>query len=195
MKTNSLVLRLVRVFTEVAWYLNFLFFAIILAFITFFFFSSNQFSTSIAAQYRIPPQPVGGVKISEIMVNASLKLTPLMIVTTYFFLFLFEGLVAGTLYHLRKVFKAIRQLQPFSADNIKSLKTIALIFALATPVKIVYGLIIYSVVSHRVPDFHNKYMMVWHEDFIGLTLGAVIYIIADTFNYGLQLKKETEEFV
>ncbi|GAB3934449.1 hypothetical protein GCM10028827_34790 [Mucilaginibacter myungsuensis] len=46
-----------------------------------------------------------------------------------------------------------------------------------------------------IVDFDKQMKMVWSDNFIGPILGAVIYIIADIFKYGLELKKETEEFV
>lgn len=83
---------------------------------------------------------------------------------------------------------------PFQYDNIRRLKIIALCFALLTPVHILVGLCTAFILHTQVKDF-SLLNMVWTENLSDLIMGAVIYVMADVFNYGFSLQKENEEFV
>jgi hypothetical protein len=96
------------------------------------------------------------------------------------------------IYQLRKLFDSIRQNIPFKYDNMKRLRITALCFALLTPLHILLGISTSMILRGQVKDYGQ---MVWSESFIGLILGAAIYIMADIFKYGFELQKENGEFV
>ena len=159
-----------------------------------------------AVKFRIPPHEIalkpietkassaGGIA-KEAEITVRMWVTPMIYVAFLLLAAFFATISTGIIYHLRKIFAAIKQKQPFRADVVKSLKIIALLLTLITPLHLLYGGISYYVLTHTIADFNKQFMMVWSENFIGPILGAVIYIIADILKYGIELKKENEEFV
>lgn len=110
----------------------------------------------------------------------------------YFFLISLEILIMTIIYQLRKLFESIKQDAPFKYDNIRRLRITALCFASLTVLNILQGISTSILLRSHVKDYGQ---MVWSESFIGLILGAVIYIMADIFRYGFELQKENGEFV
>jgi hypothetical protein len=214
MKTNSnWLLQLIRVILVVIWYINFLLIIIGFTVITliplnlkFGTGSFNDFTDfSIPVKYAIH-NPI--VNIEALTPNAThvtlqpdlhllkfkLKTTSGNVTLAYFFFIALEVLVMTIIYQLRKFFDTIKQNVPFRYDNIRRLKITSLCFALLTVLHILFGLSQKFVIDSVVKNFKDIHL-VWSESFIGLILGATIYIMADVFSYGFNLQKENEEFV
>lgn len=207
MKTNSKwLLNLVNGILTIAWYLNMLLCAIAFLSLTITFITKDYTNNDALVKYRSDPgisnlqAATNLVKTITIQSDQSLikmdvRITLWLIISAYMLVIMFEALVFITLYNLRKIFGAIKQQQPFHYDNVRRLKITALCLALFTPLNILYGILKYAMLTQQVQGFSGRFMMVWSDSFIGVILGAVIYIMADIFSYGFELKKEVEEFV
>jgi hypothetical protein len=206
MKTNShWLLNTIRVVLAIFWYLNIALIVIAFSMLTIKCFTSQYTVFSHPVQYASKPQPVNLVSLTSYAkdvtitndqgtINMQFKNTPLTVSLAYFLLISLETLATTILYQLRKFFDTLKDNIPFQNDNIKRLKIIALCFTLLTPLHMLLGISKAIILKSQVKDF-NLYHIVWDESFTGLMLGAVIYVMADVFKYGLMLKKENEEFV
>jgi hypothetical protein len=206
MKNNShWLLNTIRVILTIVWYLNIALIVIAFGFLTVKCFSSPYSEFSHPVQYAAKPQAVKLVSLTSYSKEITItndqgtikmlfKNTPLTVSLAYFLLISLETLATTILYQLRKFFNTLKDNTPFQYDNIKRLKLIALCFTLLTPLHMLLGISKVIILKSQVQDF-NLYHMVWDESFTGLMLGAVIYVMADVFKYGLMLKKENEEFV
>lgn len=207
MKTNSRFLNIISSITNIAWYLNMVYIVFMFAVVIIGFGLDDHVAVQlVAVKYQAAPHAVmlkpiepqassAHAFVKEAEITVRLLVTPMVYIAALLFVAFLATLSTGILYHLRKVFAAVKQKQPFQLSVVKSLKMIALLLALITPIHLLYVAVNYFALTHAVVDFNKQFMMVWSENFIGLILGAVIYIIADIFKYGIQLKKETEEFV
>jgi hypothetical protein len=214
MKTNShLLLKVIRILLTIIWYLNFLLILIGFTVLTlqplnwkFGTGSFNNFTDfSTPVKYAAPNPAInmealtpGATHITlqpdQYLLKLKLKTTWGNVVLAYFFFIALEILVMTIIYQLRKFFDTIKQNIPFTLENIDRLKIIALCFALLTPLNIVLGMSRAMILNEHVKNA-DAIHIVWSENFMGLILGAVIYVMADVFKYGLMLKKENEEFV
>lgn len=206
MKTNSpWLLKAIKGILTFVWYAN-----IVLALIAFIFLTF-KFATSDYAEFSSPVKYTShneAIKMTPLtpdtqnivvtndqgILKMEMKNTVWNMTTAYFFFFALEALAFIIILQLRKFFNTLMSDTPFQYDNIRRLKIIALCFALLTPLHILLGIDTAYILHHQVKDFHLM-NMVWTESFIGLILGAVIYVMADVFNYGFNLQKENEEFV
>lgn len=110
-------------------------------------------------------------------------------------------LVIAILYNLRNVFSAIYRKEPFLFENITRLKVTALYIALFFPLELSYNTVYYLVLKnynylalksyHKIHQFHVP----WRFPIQYLEVAAIVYIMAEILRYGLELKKENEEFV
>lgn len=208
MKTNvKWLLNMVNSIVNVLWYVNMVLFVVAFFVLTVTFIENRYTDMSMAVKYKQAPaattlKPLLSqlnehitIQEDQALIKMHVAVTPGIMITAYFLLLGFETLVIVTLYNLRKLFKSIKQQQPFEYNNIRRLKIIALCLALFTPLNILYGLLSYITLTGHIEGFNSRFMMVWSDSFIGVILGAVIYIMADIFSYGFELKKEIEEFV
>ncbi|MDB5004047.1 MAG: hypothetical protein JWQ34_2272 [Mucilaginibacter sp.] len=206
MKTNSnWLLKTIRVLLNIIWVLNFVFIALALTLVTFKFCTSDFSEINNPVKYTSHTEIIKMTALTPTakdititndqgILRMKLKNTFSTITIAYFFFMAFEVLVTTIIYQLRKFFDTIKDSTPFQYDNIRRLKIIALCFALLTPVHILVGLCTAFILHTQIKDF-SLLNMVWTENLRGLIMGAVIYVMADVFNYGFSLQKENEEFV
>ncbi len=102
-------------------------------------------------------------------------------------------LVIAILYNLRKIFRMFYHHQPFDYKNVTSIKIIALYLSLIWIKDIIFNLITYSYYL----KYELAYKFGWRWDFKirGIVIAAIVYIVAEIFKYGFELKRENEEFV
>jgi len=134
------------------------------------------------------------LQVDQYLLKLKLKTTWGNVAVAYFFFAALEILAMTIIYQLRKFFDTIKQDIPFTYQNIRRLKIIALCFALFTPLNAILGISTAMILNEHVKNA-NAIHIVWSENFTGLILGATIYVMADVFNYGFNLQKENEEFV
>jgi hypothetical protein len=214
MKTNSnWLLQTIRVILTIIWYLNFLLILIGFAMLTmqpvnwkFGTGSFNDFSDfSTPVKYAVTNHPINmealtpnathiTLQADQYLLKLKLKTTWGNVAVAYFFFFALEILVMTIIYQLRKFFDTIKQNIPFTYENIRRLKITALCFALLTPLNALLGISTAMILKEQVKNA-DAIHVVWSESFTGLILGAAIYVMADVFSYGFNLKKENEEFV
>ena len=77
----------------------------------------------------------------------------------------------------------------------KRLKITALCIVLFIPVNILLDVLNYSLLSQQIAGFHTDFKITDTGNLIYIILGIAIYVMADVFSYGFELKKENEEFV
>jgi hypothetical protein len=126
---------------------------------------------------------------------------PLMELPQIIFTILISLLTIGILYNFRKVFGTIYRKEPFLDKNIRRLKISALYIALFFVLDLIYKLVYYLILKnynylvlksyHRIERFH----MPWAFSKGYLEVAAIVYIMAEILRYGLELKRENEEFV
>ncbi len=206
MKTKShWLLNTIRIVLNVIWILNFIFIALALTLVTFKFCTSDFSEISNPVKYTSHNAVIKMTALSDTakdititddqgILRIKLKNTVGNILVTYIFFMAFEVLVTIIIFRLRQFFDTIKDNKPFHYDNVHRLKIIALCFALLTPLNLLLGLYFAFTLHSQVKDF-SLYNMVWSENFRGLIMGAVLYVMADVFNYGFNLQKENEEFV
>jgi hypothetical protein len=214
MKTKSnWLLQTVRIIFTIVWYLNFLLILIGFTMLTlkplnwkFGTGNFNDFSDLSTPVKYVAHSPV--INMDAVTPNATqitlqpdqyllklkLKTNWGNVAISYFFFIALEVLIMTIIYQLRKFFDTIKQNAPFKHENIRRLKITALCFALLTPLNVLLGITTAMTLNEQVKNA-GAIHIVWSESFIGLILGAVIYIMADIFSYGFNLQKENEEFV
>ncbi|TFF36697.1 DUF2975 domain-containing protein [Mucilaginibacter psychrotolerans] len=207
MKTTSWLLTTIRVILNILWRAGLVLAVIAFCFLTVKFFTDDSAFFSARVKYPLqesiavlkaatPDAKNVTLAIEEGSIRMDLKNTPGNITLAYFFFVSLEVLALVIIYQLRKFFNTIKQGIPFNYDNIRRLRITALCFALVTGLNILFGLSTSYILHHQVSNFDGMhYQVVWSESFTGLALGAVIYIMADVFRYGFELKKEIGEFV
>ncbi|MFA6249332.1 MAG: DUF2975 domain-containing protein [Mucilaginibacter sp.] len=207
MKPTSWLLKTIRVVLNIVWYAGIALAALAFCLLTIKFFTSDSTLFSAKVKYPIqesittlqaatPNADHVTLQADNGMIRMELKNTAVNIITAYFFFIILEFLVLTIIYQLRKFFATIHQGMPFRHDNIRRLRITALCFALLTILNILFGLSTSFILHQQVSDFDsNHYQVVWSESFIGIILGAVIYLMADVFKYGFELQKENGEFV
>jgi len=114
-------------------------------------------------------------------------------------------LILAVIYNLRKVFGTIYRNEPFQYKNITRLKMTALYIALPILLNVVYSgvyQLVYNMLKKdnylRAYNYGYKFKVSWlsWQSTIGyLEVAAIVYIMAEILNYGLELKRENEEFV
>ena len=206
MKTDSLwLIKLVSRFLKFLWFANNVLLTIGLVVLTIAFASEKyiDFAARVQHKHDAPVTALQSVtdfvqsitvQEKEAMIKMKVHVTPLLVVESYLLLAIFEVLLITILWNLRKVFASLKD-QPFQLENVRRLKLTALCIALFTPFDVLFGWLNYMLFSHQVQGFNDHYMLVWTDSLSGIFVGAVLYIMADVFRYGFQLKKETEEFV
>lgn len=207
MKTTSWLLKTIRVILNIAWYAGISLAALAFCVLTLKFFTDDAMLFSAKIKYPIqesikilqaatPNANHVTLQADEGMIRMELKNTAANIITAYFFFLALEFLVLTIIYQLRNFFATIHQGMPFRQDNIRRLRITAICFAWLTALHMLYGLSTNFILHQQVSDFDSMhYHVVWEDSFIGLILGAVIYLMADIFKYGFELQKENGEFI
>lgn len=206
MKTNSKrLIKFLKVGLDVAWYGNFLLAALALAFLIYEF-SSEEY-TRMGLQVRIPTQKLNEITSSTNLVkDISLatregELTLLMKNTFWhsavalFFFGLIEFFVFIIIFELRRLFSRLSKGHVFTYDNVVVLRRLAMIIALIWPLGFLIQLVQRVVIQFSVPRSYRLSVTESAFDYKILLVAAILYIIAEVFNHGLELKKENEEFV
>jgi hypothetical protein len=209
MKSNSRnLIKVIKVILDVAWYGNIAIAVVAFSFLCyiFFFTPGNQYE-EMSTQVHIGShhfekkvvEHTADVKDARLVsrvatLSYKIKSTPLVTASAFLLLISLEALFFLIIFHLRKLFRSLYQGEVFTRENANSLKLAGLFIMLILPVQlIVYGLEIFFIRS-------NFKGIKWFSvepgfDYKPLIIGFTLYILAEIFDYGLQLKKENEEFV
>lgn len=205
MKTTSWLLKTVRVILTIFWYGNMV--LAVFAFCVLTWKISTDHYTEFSNPVKYPlittsthltslEPDVSNITLTPDQATVKMYLANNFshIALAYFFLFAFEALVMSIIYQLRKFFNTIKQSAPFTYENVRRLKITALCFALTTVLSVLLGISTAVILGTSVKQMHLM-NMVWEQSFTGLILGVMLYILADIFKYGFELKKEIGEFV
>jgi hypothetical protein len=205
MKTTSWLLKTIRVLLSIFWYGNMVLAVFAFCVLTWKISTDHYTEFSNPVKYPLITKSTPLTAITPDVTNitltpdqATVKLHLVNnfshVTLAYFFLFAFEALVMSILYQLRKFFNTINHGTPFTYENVRRLKLTALCFALTTVLGVLLGISTAVILKTNVKEM-NLMNMVWEQSFTGLILGAMLYILADIFKYGFELKKEIGEFV
>ena len=205
MKRNSRkLISIIKYSIDIAWYANF-----ILALVGTIFMSLsavnnyNETSSYVRTPRYIFQKDItaktDAVKNALLRTNIAylsyeIKSTPLVKFSGFFFLIAIEALIFSIIYHLRKLFTCLNKGSAFTQENVVTLKRIAVFILLILPVQFVIFLVERYFFEVNFADSH-RFSVEAQLDFKVLIIAAVLFITAEIFNYGLELKKETEEFV
>lgn len=208
MKTKShyLVVSL-RWSTEALWYLNFLAIALLIFLFAKEHISQDYHYFNQEVAISLPSaltdkQPINSPNFIEnakllrldgrIMMDVKNSPTNTMLIVCY--LIALETLIITTLYSMRKLFKSLNDQKPFTAENIKSLKTIALAVLMYFPLDWLVHLANVSIAS-SLEGYGKFYTLAWQPKLWIVLLSVIIYVLANIFQYGLKLDEENKQFV
>ena len=205
MKTASWLLNTIRVILNIFWYGNIV--LAVFAFCVLTWKISTDHYTEFSNPVKYPlitksvplaalTPDVSNITLTPDQANIKMHLNNNFshVATAYFFLLAFEALVMSIIYQLRKFFYTVKHNAPFTHENVRSLKITALCFSLTTVLSTLLGISTALILKNNVKDL-NLMNMVWEQNFTGLIIGAMLYVLADIFKYGFELKKEIGEFV
>jgi len=199
---NKWQLMLIKYCLDIYWYLNFIFTGITLftllkgaSFrVNHLFAVPVQFMGTTLERYY-PTYTVNGASITmQAHTGAMLVTTPNPFAEVPMILnFIIHSLLfIAILYNLRKLFGTFYRNESFQYENITRLKKIALYTALFSPLYLINCVINYMVLR----SFTQKFSIDWRMPILNyLGIAAIIYITAEIFQYGFELKKENEEFI
>lgn len=208
MKTKShyLVVSL-RWLTEVMWYLNFLVIALFIFLFAkeylnqdYYYFNQEvtiSLSSALTDKQTInSPDFIENAKLlrldGRLMMNVKNSPANTLLIISY--LILLEALIIVVLYSMRKLFKSLKEQKPFTTQNIKSLKIIALSILTYFPLDWLAHLVNESIAS-SLEGYGEFYALAWQPKLWIVLLSVVIYILANIFQYGLKLDEENKQFV
>ena len=204
MKSNSKkLIRIIKIGLDVTWYGNFVLAAIAFGLLSHDFLTKPfvNSSSEVTIRKHVISVPVSvtnetkGALLTTVDAHLSYKtkVNSKLVAASIFFFLAIEGFILLTIYHLRKVFKSLNQHQPFSPQVVKSLKVVSLVIALISPFDIMMDMYSAVQIGYHFADQHFSKSVDWN--FEPIITGAILYIMAEIFNHGLELKKENEEFV
>ncbi|MEO8885288.1 MAG: DUF2975 domain-containing protein, partial [Mucilaginibacter sp.] len=102
-------------------------------------------------------------------------------------------LIIAILYNMRKIFSTFYRNEPFDYKNVTRIKIIALYLALIPAMQLIDNLIDYShFINYQLA---SKFLFRWKFSILSIIIPAIVYMVAEIFKYGFELKKENEEFV
>jgi hypothetical protein len=206
MKTNSKrLIYILKMCIDFLWYANILVATVALGMLSYGFITNNflEWSTlvhfpqhTVINEIELITDNVKDVllKTSEATLTLQLKNSLFNMITSFFVYFAFEIILFSILFNLRKLFLSLDNGLSFTANNVISLKRIALFISLIFPLNLIWYLIDLYVLNSNISKIHNLSVQP-DLDFEVLIIAAILYIVAEIFNNGLELKKENEEFV
>lgn len=199
------LLNLINFIVNMLWAVNIV--AIVFSFCTLAVVYARSSYTDISAlvKYRAsiesPIKPLSN-EVSNIAVSPDsarikmhVKINPEIIISSFLLLLLYEGCITIILYHLRKVFLSIRQKKPFERENIRRLKLTALCTAVFAPLNLVTNLLYMVEFKDQIPGFESNFKMSGTGNLVTIALALVIFVMADVFRNGSELKNENEQFI
>lgn len=206
MRSNSRkLIKLIKVGLDIAWYLNFILAAIGLT-VLVYVFTSREYS-EMSMKVQIPIQELRKVSSSTDMVkdvalttkeatlNMQVKNTAGQIVSSLFLFFVIELLAITIIYNLRKLFSGLNKGYSFTYENVVALRKTSICVALIWPLGLVAQALTAMIIGTSVSSPYPLSVMQSGFDYKTILIAAILYIIAEVFNSGLELKKENEEFV
>ncbi len=208
MKTKShyLVVSL-RWSTEALWYLNFIAIALFIFLFAKEHISQDYHYFNQEVAISLPsaltdkqainsPDFIENAKLlrldGRIMMNVKNSTTNTMLMICY--LIALEALIITVLYSMRKLFKSLKEEKPFTAENIKNLKIIALAVLMYFPLDWLVHLANVSIAS-SLEGYGEFYTLSWQPKLWIVLLSVIIYVLANIFQYGLKLDEENKQFV
>ena len=209
MKSSSKkLIRVIKVCLDVAWYANFVLATVAFSFLIYTFFSSNseeyQETSSYVrtGRYYLKADISGNtddVRNAVLRTNIAylsyeIKSTPLVKFFAFFILLAFELLAFSLISHLRKFFTNLDRGLLFTGQNVEVLKRCALFALLILPLQLLIYLLEQYYLTSNFPASY-RFSVESSLNFEILIICSILYIAAEIFNYGLELKKENEEFV
>ncbi len=183
---------------EFCWYANFALIALAVYFLCRTLFGEQEvdFSTLVRLNAPLSAMPVTGGAIEAQQATLKLRIPTSLFqqVTAFAFFFLFEFLIIGAIYNIRRVLRIVQQ-SPFTGEAIRRLRYTALFIGLLAPYNFLLSVAQAEVVHAYVPQAEQAFRMTWNFGLPYIAVAAVIYIIVDVFRYGMQLQQENEAFV
>ena len=199
------LLNLINFIVNMLWAVNIV--AIVFSFCTLAVVYARSSYTDISAlvKYRAtiesPIKPLSN-EVSNITVSPysarikmHVKINPEIIISSFLLLILYEGCITIILYHLRKVFLSIRQKKPFERENIRRLKLTAVCTAVFAPLNLLTNLLYLVEFKDQIPGFESNFKMSGTGNLVTIALALVIFVMADVFRNGSELKNENEQFI
>ncbi len=206
MKSGSKkLIRVIKLALDIAWYLNFALAALALSFLVYIFASEEYVDTNIQVHFSQPHELnridaiTGQVKdvvleTKTAVLNMKMKNTPFTAASSLFLLVAFELLAFAIIYNLRMLFSSLNKGSAFTYKNVVSIRRTAFLVALVIPLQFILYLLKEVIIRFNVPT--PQHLSAGPAfDYKIMIIAAILYIVAEVFNSGLELKAENEEFV
>jgi len=199
------LLNLVNFIVNMLWAVNIV--VIVFSFCTLavVYARSNYTDISTLVKYRaaiestITPtsNEVSNITVTPDSANIKMhvKINREIIISSFLLLILYEVCITLILYHLRRVFFNIRRKKPFERENIRGLKITALCTAVFAPLNLLTNYLYLVEFNDQIPGFENNFKIPGTGNLVTMVLALVIFVMADVFRNGSELKLENEQFI
>lgn len=207
MRTKSKwVINLVHALLTGCWYINIVLAIIGFSALTINFATKDHTTIGIYVKKKGIPShtaletlsPVAKYAYAEndqAVVRMELKINAWLVIEAYTFFIGIEAIIILVLYHLRKIFAAFKSEDPFQYIIVTRLRIVAVCLCAGTLLKAAWGLADYLTLTGNIKDFSRQFMVVWSDNFMGIIIGVLLYVIAEVFRYGMLLEQENKQFV
>lgn len=201
--TAKQLIQILKTLVNIAWYGNFVLIIAAGFFLGRELIFNNYIETSYNLELKRQDLLKGADKNSPVVKNLRISTTAADIsfemknslfvrVSSLLLFAMIELLITAILYHLRKLFFNLKQDRHFEGENVSALKRVAFLVALIFPLQL---LIQFTAQTTLNLYLLSNYSVRWEANFYVLIIAAILYIVAEIFNRGLELRKENEEFV
>lgn len=188
-----------RWLVNAAWYANFVLAAVGLYYLCRTMFGEPTFNFSALVHLSGPLSavavPGGVVEPLQAQLKLDLPVNGFHQASAFVFFFLFEFLVMGALYNLRRLMRSLHAGNPFTGEAIRRLRFTALFIGLLAPYNLLLSVLQAEIAYAYVPAAARTFQMNWNFGLPYIAVAAVIIIVVDVFRYGMQLQQENEAFV
>ncbi len=131
----------------------------------------------------------------EGVLKIKVQLSALLMANMMSFLGLSIFLFAGITYHARRLLQTLSANTPFTAENYLRLRYISIFIIAATLIEFINGLFNYALFSEQLKAAGDVYRVKVSVGFLPLLIGLVIFLLAEIFRKGNQLKTENESII
>jgi hypothetical protein len=145
---------------------------------------------SSSTDYQV--QGIGG---AEAVLKLKVKLAPAIIGVVITFFCGSAVLLFGIIYQLRKILQSLKANVPFALDNVRRLRIISLFVFLSVVVNFLNSLYSIQLLNQYFPQASAVYMVKIAWGVTPLIISLVVFVLAEIFKQGYQLKTDNESFV
>jgi hypothetical protein len=190
---NHLLIRILKLIVNAAWYLLIPLFIIVSVVIGYKIVSMGYVNWDIPVYLKKVNMP--GVNNAMAVLKLNVKLTPALAVIVAVFFSCTAFLLFSIIHQLRKVLNTLKKDQPFAVENIKRLRLISLFVFLFAVIEFIDSLYDIQLLQLHFQEANELYKVKIAWGFTPLIISMVVLILSEIFKQGYQLKTDNESFI